>query len=551
MKASASSVSAAAIVLLVVGCGQPEVEKPVEPPKPVALGAEVEVAGGVVRGVVGEDGLKQYHGIPFAAAPIGDLRWAPPAPVAPWADVREAAVPGPACMQPQGQPGEFYSSGEIAVDEDCLTLNVWTRAAHVDEALPTMVWIHGGALVTGAGSLYPGELLTSKGVVLVTANYRLGRFGFMAHPQLSQENAKGVSGNQGLRDQIAALEWVRDNIAQFGGDPDNVTIFGESAGSLSMSLLQASPLASGLFHRVIGQSGGAFQPMWFRDQATPYAESSESVGEKFAAALAGEDGDASLASLRMLPQEHLLAVQSDPQFTNYDSLAIVDGEVIPDEVATIFAAGRQADVPVMIGSNADEGSPFLAYFTPQFGEGAAGFNAYMAATLPEVGADAGSLYPAENDEQATASWTNLFGDVLFAYPMRFWARSMENVTSDAYLYWFTWWPPVEKREQYRAFHAAEIGYVFGNLDLFGAVPTEEDRAFSDLMASIWTQFAKTGNPNGEGLPQWPAYTRANEAYMELGMETGSKTQLRGEQMALIERAWAARRAADAGGEAGS
>ena len=528
-----------AAMALAVACSQ---EPTAVAPVPVAT--DVAVSGGVVRGMVAEDGLKQYHGIPYAAAPVGERRWAPPAPVEPWADVRDATMPGPACMQPEDQGGSFYGQSGFAMDEDCLTLNVWTRAAHVGDALPVMVWIHGGALVTGQGSGYPGELLTSKGVVLVTVNYRLGRFGFLAHAALTEENAAGVSGNQGLRDQIAALEWVRDNVAQFGGDPGKVTIFGESAGSLSVSLLQASPLGAGLFHRVIGESGGAFGPMQRRAEATGRMGPAEAVGAKFAAALAGADGDASLAGLRQLSAAHVLNVtNTDPEFSNYDTLAIVDGEVIPEEVATIFAAGRQADVPVLIGSNSDEGTAFMEYFTPLYGEGVAGLNAFVEATLPEVAAELAEHYPGETDEQAVASWMDLFADALFTYPMRVWARSMASVESDAYLYWFTWAPPIENKDQYGAFHAAELGYVFGNLDLFGAQPTDEDQAFSDLMASIWTQFAKTGNPNAEGLPEWPAYTAANEAYMELGVETGSKTHLRMEQLAVIEKAWAERRAA--------
>ena len=508
---------------LVAGCA-PE-EAAVEPPPAVPIVAELSVTGGMVRGSVGEDGLKQFHGIPFAAPPVGELRWAPPAPVPPWSDVKDATKPGPSCVQQLGGGSSFYGVSDIEISEDCLTLNVWTRAAHVGQQLPVMVWIHGGALVSGTGSSYPGESLTNKAVVLVTANYRLGRFGFLAHPALSQEHPGGVSGNQGLRDQIAALEWVRDNIEQFGGDPNNVTIFGES---LSMPPLQASPLAKGLFHRVIGQSGGASQPMWWRDKATSYAASAESIGEKFAAALAGEEGDASLAALRAMPADHIMEViQSDPEFSNYDALAIVDGEVIPDAVATIFAQGQQADVPVLIGSNADEATTFIEFFMPLFGTGVTGFNAYELAQHD----------PAENDEQAVRSWVDLFDDVLFAYPMWEWARSMGNVSSDAYLYWFTWAPPVENSEQYGAFHAAEIGYVFGNLDLFGVVPTDADREFGELMANIWTQFAKTGSPNGEGLPEWPVFTPTNEAYMELGQDTSAKSGLRIELMALIRKVW--------------
>ena len=534
-----------ATTLLLAACGTEETNVTNTEPQPVPIAAEVAVTGGVVRGTVAEDGLKQYHGIPYAAAPTGERRWSPPQPVEPWTAPRDASQPGPACMQPQGVGGALYGQSGFAMDEDCLTLNVWTRAAHVGDDLPVMVWIHGGGLTTGSGSTYPGELLTAKGVVLITINYRLGRFGFFAHPALSEEN-NGFSGNQGLRDQVAALHWVRDNIAAFGGDAGNVTIFGESAGSQSVSLLHASPLARGLFHRVIGQSGGAFRPMWRRAEATSYAASSESLGEEFALALAGEDGDASLSNLRTMPQEHVLAVfQANPQASQTQSLSIVDGEVIPEEVAAIFAAGEQADVPVLIGSNADEGTAFLEFFKPVFGEGAAGFNGYLQAALPEAVGQTAEAYPANDDQEAEQAWADLFADVLFTYPMRVWARGMENVASDAYLYWFTWWPPLENKEQLRAFHAAEIGYVFGDLELFGAKPTDEDRALSDLMASIWVQFAKTGNPNGPGLPEWPAYTRANEAYMELGKDTGAKTHLRMAQMELVERAWAVRRAADA------
>ena len=524
---------------LLMACGPTETS---EAPAPSPIGTTVAVTGGTVQGLVGEDGLKQYHRIPYAAAPTGARRWAPPAPVEAWDGVRDATAPGPKCVQPAGQGGSFYGEADFDVSEDCLVLNVWTRAAHEDDGLPVMVWIHGGALVTGAGSDYPGELLSSKGVVLVTANYRLGPFGFLALPELSAENPAGVSGNQGIRDQVAALEWVRDNIARFGGDPGNVTIFGESAGALSVSLLQASPLARGLFHRVIGQSGGAFQPMGFRDRMTSYAPSIESRGQEIAEAFAGEEGDDSLAGLRALSAEHVLAVyEANPALFDYGSLAIVDGEVIPDEVATIFAEGRQADVPVMIGSTADEGTTLHGFIVPPFGEGAAGFEAYATAVLPEAGDALAALYPSGTDDEAQASGEALLADVLFTAPMRLWARAMEDVESDAYLYWFTWAPPIEEAERYGAFHAAEIGYVFGNLDLFGAVPVDDDHAFSDLMATIWTQFARTGNPNGEGLPEWPAYTRENEAYMELGVETGAKSHIRVEEVALIAEAWELRR----------
>lgn len=540
MTRSAFATALAALGLALAGCGPTETA---EPPAPASLDAEVAVTGGSIRGVVGADGLKRYHGIPFAAAPVGERRWAPPGSVEPWQGIRDASAPGPGCVQ-QGAQGGFYDDATAveAMDEDCLTLNVWTRAIHVEEGLPVMVWIHGGGLTVGSGDAYPGETLTAKGVVLVTINYRLGPFGFFAHPALTAEGASGTSGNQGFRDQIAALQWVRDNIANFGGDPANVTIFGESAGSMSVSTLQASPLAKGLFHRVIGQSGGAFGPMTFRERSTPYAKAAETVGEEFAAALVGEGEDATLEALRALSAEHVLATfLSNPAFSG--GLGIVDGEVIADEVAAVFEAGEQADVPVLIGSNADEGTALFSYIAPAFGEGAAGFAAYVEATLAEVADDVAEHYPAgDDDADATEAWLELYADGAFTYAMRVWARSMATVQSDAYLYWFTWAPPIAESERYGAFHAAEIGYVFGNVDLFDAVPTDADRALSDQMATIWAQFARTGNPNGEGLPEWPAYTRENEGYMEFGAQVGAKSGLRLARMELFERAWAERRA---------
>ena len=526
-----TTLALATLALVTAGCGT----EVAEAPGPAAVGAEVTVTGGTVGGLIGADGLKQYHGIPYAAPPVGDRRWAPPAPVEPWDDVRDATAPGPGCVQ-QGDQGGFYDAATAvaAMDEDCLLLNVWTRAEHVDEAAPVMVWIHGGGLTVGSGDAYPGELLTSKGVVLVTINYRLGPFGFLALPELKGESESGASGNQGIRDQIAALEWVRDNVGRFGGDPGNVTIFGESAGSMSVSFLQASPRARGLFHRVIGQSGGAFGPMTVADAA-------ETTGAEFAAALAGDGGDASLSALRTLPADHVLATfLSNPAFSQ--ALGIVDGEVIPDELASIFARGEQADVPVMIGSNADEGTALFSYLGPAFGDGLAGFEAYVAATLGEVADDVRAHYPAADDAQAMESWMDLMGDAMFTWPMRAWARAMQTVPSETWLYWFTKEPPIAESDRYGAFHAAEIGYVFGNVDLFGAVPADADHALSELMASVWTQFARTGNPNGEGLPEWPAYTTENEAYMEFGADTGARSgRLRQAKMELFERAWALQR----------
>ena len=517
--------------------------------EPQAIGADVAVTGGVVRGVVGEPeqpALRQYHGIPYAAPPVGERRWAPPAPVVPWNGVLDASAPGPVCIQRTHSGVAFYDPPAGAAlppqSEDCLTLNVWTEARHVEERRPVMVWIHGGGLQAGSGSMHSGRLLAEAGAVLVTINYRLGRFGFLAHPELSAGSPAGTSGNQGYRDQIQALKWVRANIAAFGGDPGNVTIFGESAGAYSVSVLQASPLARGLFHRAVGQSGGAFHPMAHRTSAKTYIPSSESVGLEFADALLAGQEDTSLAAMRRTPAERILEVaESSPLFNTFEYLSTVDGEVLPDDVGTIFAAGRQADVPVLVGSNADEGTALLAHFIRFMGTGVAGFERFAGAMLPEATDQIASVYPADSDSQAMQAWANLFTDLTFTYPQRAWARSMGPLSSDAYLYWFTWAPPIPGREAYGSFHGAFQMYLFGDLDAYNAVPTDADRRMAVVLARTWVRFARTGDPNGGQLPEWPAHTRSNEAYLEFGQAIRQGKDLRLRQLALIERAWAERR----------
>jgi len=509
------------------------------------IGAEISVTGGRVRGLVGNEGanaLKQYHGIPYAAPPLGDLRWARPAPVIPWEGTLNATKPGPNCLQPNQGVG-FYIKDRPNQSEDCMTINVWTRAHTSDERRPVMFWVHGGGLSGGAGSEQTGEMLSDKGAVLVTFNYRIGRLGFFAHPELSAEDPQGVSGNQGFRDQIAALKWVHENIAQFGGDANNITIFGESAGAASVSMLQASPLARGLFHRAIGQSGGIFNPVSDRVVDKPYAPSGETIGIMLGNALVGEGGDTSISALRALPAERIIEVsQTNPVFSTYEMLPTVDGEVLPDEIASIFARGEQADVPTLVGSNADEGTAVMGYFTSMVGEGEEGFTRFKQGLLPEATDEINQLYPVDNSEGVMQSWRELFEDATFIYPARRWARDMSKVESDVYLYLFTWHPPVEGHEVFKSFHGADLGYVFGQLTQFGAVPTAADREFSDFIAETWVRFAATGNPNGGEIEGWPAFTPENETYYILGPETGTAKDLRLKQMTLIEQAWAKRRA---------
>ena len=311
----------------------------------------VRVEGGLISGSV-DDGVRSYKGIPFAAPPVGELRWKAPQPVAAWEGVRECNDFGPDCPQAPYPQSSLYYSAPRKQSEDCLYLNVWT-AAKAAEKRPVMVWIHGGALTRGSGATraYDGTALAKKGVVLVTINYRLGPLGYLAHPELTAESPNRSSGNYGALDQIAALKWVQKNIAAFGGDPGRVTIFGESAGSWSVNALVASPLARGLFHRAIGQSGGSFGPMTYLKEDREGRPSAEKIGEAFAKA-AGAD---SIKALRAQPAEKIVEVfNSDPEGRKFRTQPNVDGWALPDEIRNIFAQGKQNEVPVIVGSNANE-----------------------------------------------------------------------------------------------------------------------------------------------------------------------------------------------------
>ncbi len=500
----------------------------------------VAVSGGMIQGNVREAGLKEYLGIPYAAPPTGERRWQPPAPLADWDGERDATQFGLPCYQPSALSA-FYDRSYTQMSEDCLTLNVWTRANATNEALPVMVWVHGGALVMGSGTDYDGARLTAKGVVLVTINYRLGPFGFYAHPELSAEG-DGASGNQGFRDQIAALTWVQENIKQFGGDPNNVTIFGESAGSWSMSELQASPKAQGLFHKVIGQSGARFIPLPDLHEARWGLPSGEGWGEQLAEVFSGTDAP-NLAALRNLSAQAILdAYAANPNVLfNFDLLTIVDGEVLPQEVNTIFAEGRQADVPVLVGSNADEATTFdPAIGATEAVDYGASLNALVNATLAGDKEAIFNLYPATPDV-ARDSLTRFNTDAMFTQPMRMWADYMGKVSSPVYLYWWNWRPVIDGSDKYGAFHAAEIPYVFGDLAMFDIETNEREAAFVDKMQTIWTNFAKTGNPSSDGIIDWPAYAQERPATAVLGAEIGLENGVRTKEVDAITAGYKARR----------
>ena len=472
----------------------------------------VRVEQGLLSGTTGVDpAVRVYRGIPFAAPPVGDLRWKAPQPAASWKGVREAKAFGNACWQtPYPAAAAIYNGKLPPLSEDCLYLNVWTTAKTAKDHLPVMVWIHGGGYTRGsAGSdAYDGEALARKGVIVVTINYRLGIFGFFAHPALTAESPHHASGNYALLDQIAALEWVKRNIAAFGGDPGRITIFGESAGSWSVNALMASPLAKGLFQRAIGESGASFAPMRTLADA-------EKSGAALAASLGA--GETPIKTLRAKPAEELLKA-SDEQTVR----PMVDGWVLPQDVYTIFAEGKQNDVPLLLGFNADEGTTLA----PQ----AANLRAalYVIGVNQRYGSLAAEflkIYPANSDEEAVASFYSAYRDQAFGWEMRTWARMAgKSGHHPVYLYYFTRRPPGPQSSRLRAFHASEIPYVFGNF--FWPFPWEPaDHKLSETISSYWTNFATTGDPNSSSLPEWPAYTSENDAFLELGDQVVSRSHL--------------------------
>ncbi|MBL9123738.1 MAG: carboxylesterase family protein [Planctomycetaceae bacterium] len=484
--------------------------------------APVQIDSGLVRGTLSErfDEVIVFRGIPYADTTAGANRWRPPQPVKPWDGICDCQQFGPACPQaPYPKDSVYYREPE-AQSEDCLSLNVWTAGLTGDKR-PVMVWIHGGALTRGSGSVgvYDGASLARKGVVIVTINYRLGPLGFFAHPELTSESAEHAAGNYGLLDQIAALRWVQRNIAQFGGDPGCVTIFGESAGSLSVNALVASPLAQGLFHRAIGQSGTAFRNL-------PTLAEAESAGAEFATKVDASD----LATLRQLSAEELLA-RAARQGEIRGNLNC-DGWSLPEDVKATFLAGRQHRVPTIAGSNADEMTTLAPLATRP--RDRRGFEAQVALTLGNVD-EVQRLYPVASDGDAPRAYLDLLGDVSFTLPARSWARWATASGSRVYLYQFTRVAPFAAVAKIGAYHAAEIAYVFDNLDMLPRKFTDADRKLAETMSAYWVAFAKMGDPNVAGLPSWPAYNPADEPYLAFGDSATLEHHLRQEKLDLIER----------------
>ncbi len=482
----------------------------------------VRVDGGQIAGA-SADGVRVFKGIPFAAPPVGELRWRAPQPVTPWSGVRAATAFGSQCMQTPYPAGSPYASAPEPTNEDCLYLNVWTTASEGDKR-PVMVWIHGGAWTRGSGATptYDGAALARRGVVVVTTNYRLGVFGFLAHPALTAESAEHASGNYAILDHVAALKWVQRNIAAFGGDPARVTVFGESAGSWSVNVVQATPLAKGLFHRAIGESGGQFA------RVARLADA-----EKAGVALATALGAESLSALRAIPADRLQSIQT------FRTSVTVDGYVLPQEVRAIFAQHQQSNVPVLVGSNANE---WTTLSNPaQFPKTMDDYRKYVATQFGDAAKDIDAVYPVKSDADIPGAMLGLGRDRTFTLEMRTWARMVAAGGTHAFLYQFSHVPPSPRAAEWGAYHASEIAYVFGNLRNPAFHYTDIDRRLSDQMSSYWVNFATTGDPNGAALPRWTPYDAANEPYLDLGDTVQAKSHLLKPQLDFLERAQEARR----------
>lgn len=459
--------------------------------------APVKVSEGLVQGVF-ENGLTVYKGVPFAAPPVGDLRWRAPQPPAKWDGVKQTVKFAPAPMQGGNTP-----SGK---SEDCLYLNIWSPAKSTNEKLPVLVWIYGGGFSFGSTSEpgYNGEKLAKRAVILVSIAYRVGQLGFLAHPELSAESPDHVSGNYGILDQIAGLKWIQKNIAAFGGDPNKVTIFGESAGGISVSMLCASPLAKGLFRGAVSQSGGSFGPT----RATTYpGENMKTLKQAEADGIdyMKKAGATSIADLRKMPSDKVPS-----GFGMGGGWPITDGVVIPDDQYKLYAAGKYNDVAVLIGYNSDEGASFSPGRTPAD---------YEASVRTRYGKFADALikaYPAaENSVPKTAR--DLARDAAFGWQTWAWANLQSRTgKSKVFFYYFDQhpdYPQGSPRYGYGSPHGQEVAYVFNNLDASNPQTTKTDLEISDAMATYWTNFTKYGTPNGNGLPKWPAYSEKNPVLM--------------------------------------
>ncbi len=474
--------------------------------------------------------VKVFKGIPYAAPPVGQARWRPPQAAAGWTGERRADTFGPDCMQQPYPEGSFFYRPARLSSEDCLYLNVWT-AAEPEESRPVMVWLHGGALTRGSGAIdtYDGSSLAQKDVVLVTINYRLGVFGYFAHPELVAESPAFSAGNYGILDQIQALQWVQDNIAAFGGDPDNVTVFGESAGAWSVHFLTASPLAEGLFDKAIAQSGARLDPRVELDRQGSAGASATAAGVQLASQLGAD----SLSDLRAMPARQLLDSAADAGFRTD---GIVDGWVIPEQPYQMFSQGRQNKVPVLVGFNSEEGTTLGA--ANALPDSAEAYEARIQSIYGDLADMILDVYPSDDIRR---SILDNYRDSAFGWNMVTWANLTRNVDEQAFLYFFTHRPPGPMAQQLGAYHAAEIAYVFNNVHTLRNQPSAMDYRLADIMSDYWVNFAHHGVPSAPGQPTWLPYTNAERNYLLFGTQVSAERDLLPDNWAVFDRVMDRRR----------
>ena len=461
---------------------------------------QVKTEQGIVQGIV-EDSLTVFKGIPFAAPPVGDLRWKAPQPVQPWDGVKMATAYAPAAFQ-GGNPASGKS-------EDCLYLNIWTPALSANEKIPVLVWIHGGGFSFGAAAdpVSEGANLAKKGVVLVSIAYRVGQLGFLAHPELSAESPHHVSGNYGLLDMIAGLQWIQKNITAFGGDPEKVTIFGESAGGIAVSMLCASPLATGLFHGAISQSGGSFgppRPQTYPGENMKTLEQAEADGVAYMQQL----GVSSVSEMRNINAEDLpLGMGMGGAWP------IIDDYLIPDDQYVLYEEGKFNDIPILVGYNSDEGASFTRTRDPK--EFIDGVNERFGKFADELL----SAYPV-GEENVPKTARDLARDAAFGWHTWSWARLQSRIgNSKVFYYYFDQHPDYPEDSPLCGFgspHGQDVPYVFMTLDPDNPNTTQSDLELSEAIGTYWTNFAKYGDPNGEGVTEWPAFSDSDPEVMYLG-----------------------------------
>ncbi|MCX6633175.1 MAG: carboxylesterase family protein [Candidatus Solibacter sp.] len=478
-------------------------------PLNAALAAPVRTASGLVSGLAGADpSVTAFKGIPFAAPPTGDLRWRAPKPPVAWQETRKAEQFSDSCIQkivPERKPWttEFMAHNQIS--EDCLYLNVWTAAKAAADKRPVLVWFHGGGYNEGSTAVpvYDGEELARKGLVVVTVNYRLGLIGYLAHPELSKESGHNASGNYGTLDQIAALHWVRQNIAAFGGDPGRVTIAGQSAGASSVHNMTASPLAKGLFHRAIAESGSAV----VANNRVAGIREAEQAGLRFAAS----KGAQSIQQLRAMSWKDLSDLSGSP---TSGFRPVVDGWVLPESLADTFAHGTQNDVPTLTGMTADEGSSAKDYGTIPATE----FEAQVQKRFGDLAREFLKLYPATADQSQKTSAREQ-GMV----SMYLWAvNRAKTAKTKAFTYYWNHAEPGPDQARYGAFHTSEVPYVFNTLKQSNRPWTPLDHKLAEVVGAYWVNFVTTADPNGKDLAPWPAFDPKSAVTMEIGDKTAPR-----------------------------